>query len=399
MTAVIKRFFLYLLIPLMTLLRPLFPAWSVAYDQLPVDFRVESVSDLYAPAEATGAGVCEYPAVIQLRCQQNAADNGKLLATFEKWGSTYPVFESVDEAETWQYVGSVKDQLNPAFWNEWMPFLYELPADIGRFERGTILLAATSVYGQGVTDSTITLYESHDLGRTFTAFCNVDKAGGTDWGVWEPYLIYEEETGRLFCFYSDDSDPRHSQKLVYRYSSDLVHWSEKTDCVACDDPALRPGMPCVVRMGNGDYFMTYEMIGFDAGPVYCKTSSRLDDWGDAADYGRPLSAAGKTLGSSPYAAWSPVGGDCGTLVVTAHHAIQGRSRTGTDLFLSFDCGKHFVPVDNPIPYTLDPTERCGYSPSLFFSQDGTTLFYANNPPCFGSAYKITVARIRLADRT
>ncbi|MBR2731907.1 MAG: hypothetical protein IKD72_07990, partial [Clostridia bacterium] len=76
MTAVIKRFFLYLLIPLMTLLRPLFPAWSVAYDQLPVDFRVESVSDLYAPAEATGAGVCEYPAVIQLRCQQNAADNG-----------------------------------------------------------------------------------------------------------------------------------------------------------------------------------------------------------------------------------------------------------------------------------------------------------------------------------
>ena len=85
--------------------------------------------------------------------------------------------------------------------------------------------------------------------------------------------------------------------------------------------------------------------------------------------------------------------------MTAHHAIQGRSRTGTDLFLSFDCGKHFVPVDNPIPYTLDPTERCGYSPSLFFSQDGTTLFYANNPPCFGSAYKITVARIRLADRT
>ena len=392
-----KRILFSCLLALMTLLRPIFPAWNVAYSRLPVSFSVENVSDIYMPAEKDGAGVCEYPTIIQLCCQKNAEDNGKLLATFEKWGSTYPVYESTDDAKTWQFVGSVTDQYNAGYWNEWMPFLYELPADMGAFERGTIILAATSIYGEGVTNSTITLYASADLGRTFTAFCNVDKAGGTDWGVWEPYLIYEEETGRLFCFYSDDSDPRHSQKLVYKYSTDLVHWSEKKECVACDDPDLRPGMPSVVRMGDGTYFMTYEMIGLDNGPIYCKTSHCLDDWGDVSDYGRIVRAAGKTLGSSPYAAWSPSGGKCGTLVVTAHHPIRGTSNTGTDMFLSFDYGKTFVPVDNPIPYSFAKTERCGYSPSLHFSSDGTTLYYVNNPPCFESAYKITVAKIHITN--
>ena len=385
------RILLCFLVTLMTILRPIFPAWNVAYARLPVTFRVESVSDVYAPAAGTDARVCEYPSVVQLCCQKNAADNGKLLATFEKWGGGYPVFESDDDAQTWRQIGAVTDQYNAGYLNEWMPFLYELPADMGPYERGTILLAATSVYGEGVTDSTVTLYASVDLGRTFTAFCNIDQAGGIDWGVWEPYLIYEAETGRLFCFYSDDSDPRHSQKLVYRYTTDLTHWSEKAECVACDDPELRPGMPVVVGMGNGTYIMVYEMVGLGGNPIYCKTSDALDDWGDAADYGQIVCAAGKTLGSSPYAAWSPVGGKCGTLVITAHHPLRGKSRTGTDLFLSFDYGRTFVPVDNPIPYDFDTIERCGYSPSLFFSQDGRTLYYANNPPCFDAAYKISVA--------
>ena len=392
-----KKILFSVLAALMTLLRPIFPAWNFAYDQLPVSFRVESASDVYAPAQADGAPVVEYPTVIRLCHQKDTANNGKLLATFEKWGDTYPVYESADDAQTWQFVGSVKDRLNEGYWNEWMPFLYELPADMGAFKRGTILLAATSIYGEGVTDSTITLYESTDLGRTFTAFCNVDKAGGTDWGVWEPYLICEEETGRLFCFYSDDSDPRHSQKLVYKYTTDLVNWSEKYECVACDDPDLRPGMPVVVKMGNGQYFLTYEMGGIGSYTIYYKTSTALDNWGDVADYGRAVSAAGKTFGSSPCAAWMPVGGKCGTLIVAGNHPVKGKSRTGCDLFISFDYGKTFAPIDNPIPYSFDGTGRCGYSPSLFFSQDGTTLYYANNPPYLGSAYRITVAKISIQE--
>ncbi len=393
MCMIIYRVMLFLL----TLVTAVFPSAStlnMPYELLPVDFSVENVSDIYVP-ESENSNVAEYPSVIKLCHQKNEEDNGKLLATFEKWGDTYPVYISNDDAETWQYVSTVKDNLNEGYWNEWMPFLYELPKDMGNFEKGTVILAATSVYGEGVTDSTVTLYSSTDLGKTFNAFCNVDKAGGTDWGVWEPYLIFEEETGRLFCFYSDDSDPEYSQKLVFKYTTDLVNWSEKKECVACDDPALRPGMCSVTKMGNGEYLMVYEMVGIDGNPVYCKKTTSLDDWGNVSDYGEIVSAAGKTFGSSPYTAWTPAGGKCGTLIVVGKHPIKGKSKTGTDMFVSFDYGKTFAPVDNPIPYTLDPYDRCSYSPSLFFSSDGTTLYYVNNPPCYDSTYKITVARIKI----
>lgn len=394
-----KMIFFRLTLILLTVFRTVFPFYgniNMDYDNLPITFEIESVSDIYVPSD-NSSNVSEYPAIIRLCHQKNNEDNGKLLATFEKWGSTYPVYESTDDAETWHYVSTVKDNLNEGYWNEWMPFLYELPADIGDFEKGTVILAATSIYGEGVTDSTITLYSSTDLGRTFNAFCNVDKAGGTEWGVWEPYLIYEEESGRLFCFYSDDSDSEHSQKLVYKYTTDLVNWSEKFECVACDDSSLRPGMVSVTKMGNGEYFMVYEMVGINANPIYCKKTASLDDWGDVSDYGNIVSAAGKTFGSSPYAAWTPVGGECGTLIVVGKHPIKGGSETGTDMFISFDYGKTFAPIDNPIPYTLDPYERCGYSPSLFFSPDGTTLYYVNNPPCFDSTYKIAVAKIKISE--
>lgn len=392
------NFFFRIFVFFITVIGFIFPNINnVSYDRLPITFEVESISDIYVPEDENSTNVQEYPTIVRLCHQENEDDNGKLLATFEKWADTYPIYESTDDAETWHYICTVRDNLNVGYRNEWMPFLYELPADIGEFKKGTVILAATSVYGEGVTDSTITLYSSTDLGRTFNAFCNVDKAGGTGWGVWEPYLIYEEETGRLFCFYSDDSDPEHSQKLVYKYTTDLVSWSEKKECVACKDPELRPGMASVVKMGNGEYFMVYEMVGIEGNPIYYKKTKSLDDWGNVADYGKIIRAAGKTFGSAPYVAWTPVGGECGTLIVVGKHPIRGSSDTGTDMFISFDYGKKFVRVDNPIPYRFDPYERCGYSPSLFFDPDGTTLYYVNNPPCYDATYKITVAKIRIAE--
>lgn len=394
-----KSFFFRLGLILLTIFITIFPCCdnlNFNYKDLPVNFEIENVSDIYVPTDENSTVVSEYPTIIKLCHQKNAEDNGKLLAAFEHWGSTYPVYESVDDGETWQFNCYVKDNLNEGYWNEWMPFLYELPADMGNFEKGTIILAATSIYGEGVTDSTITLYSSTDLGKTFNAFCNVDKAGGIDWGVWEPYFIYEEETGRLFCFYSDDSDPEHSQKLVYKYTTDLVNWSKKYECVACADSSLRPGMPSIVKMGNGEYILFYEMVGIGGNPIYCKKTTDLDNWGDIADYGKVVSAAGKQFGSSPYAAWSPVGGECGTLIVTAKHMVKGGSDTGTDMFLSFDYGKSFIPVDNPIPY--DSSGKSGYSPSLFLSPDGKTLYYANNPDYFHATYKITMAEIKLSEK-
>lgn len=391
--------FFKVMLLMLTVLRMVFPSINVSYNCLPISFTVEHQSDIFLPAGTHTADVCEYTSIIQLNHQKNPDDNGKLLATFEWWGNAYPIFESADDGQTWEQIGSVTDDLNSGYYGEWMPFLYELPADIGEFEEGTVIFAATSITEAEVTGSTITLYKSDDLGRTFHAFCNVDEAGGIDWGVWEPYLIYDEESGRLFCFYSDDSDPVHSQKLVYKYSTDLVNWSEKYECVACDDPELRPGMVSVTKMGNGEYFMAYEMVGIDGNPIYCKRSASLDNWDDIADYGTIVSAAGKTFGSSPYAAWSPAGGKCGTLIVTAHHMVKGKSSTGTDMFLSFDYGKTFAPVDNPLPYTWKGHEKSGYSPSLFVSSDGATLYYVNNPSGYDSTYRIAMAKINLAEKS
>lgn len=386
-------------IVILTVFRTIFGfSYSIGYDKLPVNFEIESVNDVFIP-EKDDVNVSEYTTIIKLCHQKNEADNGKLLVSFEKWGGTYPVYESNDDGKTWNHISMVTDNLNEGYYNEWMPFLYELPANMGSFEKGTIILAATSILGAGdnISASTITLYSSTDLGKTWNAFCNVDKAGGIEWGVWEPYLIYEEETGRLFCFYSDDSDPEHSQKLVYKYTTDLINWSEKFECVACEDSSLRPGMPSVTKMGNGEYFITYEMVGIANNSVYYKKSTSLDNWGDVSDYGKVVSATGKTFGSSPYCAWSPAGGECGTLVVVAHHPVKAGSETGCDMFLSFDYGKTFLPVDNPIPYIHDFTGRCGYSPSLFFSEDGKTLYYANNPTHLEKSYKITVAKIRIEE--
>ncbi len=393
-----KKLFFRIMIAVLTVLCTVFSySGAVPYNRLPVNLEIESVSDIYVPEDRNSTTVCEYPTIIKLRHQENEEDNGKLLASFEKWGDTYPIYISEDDAESWKYVSTVKDNLNEGYWNEWMPFLYELPADIGTFRKGTIILAATSILGSGadVSKSTITLYSSTDIGKSFNAFCNVDEAGGNDWGVWEPFLIYEEETGRIFCFYSDDSDPEHSQKLVYKYTTDLVNWSEKYECVACEDSSLRPGMISITKMGNGEYLMVYEMVGITGNPIYCKRTTKLDDWGDEADYGTVISAAGKTFGSSPYAIWTPMGGENGTLFVVAHHPVKGRSETGTDMFISLDYGKTYIPVANPLPYELDPYERCSYSPSFFFSEDGTTLYYVNSVPCYEAGYKISVAKIKI----
>ena len=384
---------------LLTALRMVLPSFddnTVPYRLLPVPFAVERISDVYVPEDANSTAVCDYPTVIQLCHQKNPADNGKLLASFEQLGSTCPIYESADDARTWTFLGRATDDLNEGYCSEWMPFLFELPADIGAFEAGTVILAGTSITGEGITGSTVTLYAGTAPDWHFQAFCNVDQAGGLDWGVWEPWLIYEEETGRLYCFYSDDSDAVCSQKLVYRYTTDLISWSEKRDCVACADPALRPGMVSVTKMGDGGYFMAYEMVGIEGNPIYCKTAASLDGWGDASDPGAVVCAAGKTFGSSPCAAWSPAGGKCGTLIVTAKHPVSGKSATGTDLFLSFDYGRTFAPVANPIPYTLEGHERCGYSPSLFVSSDGAAVYYVNNPSCYAAAYKITAAKIVLS---
>ena len=330
-----------------------------------------------------------YGKIIKLEHQKDAKNNGKLLATHETIdGSAPPVFLSKDDGRTWEKLSVVKDTLNPGGIVGYQSYLFELPADVGQFKKGTLLFAGcTRVAG----DTRMVLYSSLDLGKTWTAFVNVDihgpgKAMGWDSdGLWEPVLQYED--GRVYCFYSDERlngtgtghVGGHNQRLVYKYSTDLMNWSELKECAVSEDPEDRPGMVALTKMGNGKWALVFEQFyreGYSGCPIALKFADSLDSW-DAADMGKIIkNAQGKNMGSAPAITWTPLGGECGTLFVTA----SGRN---TPMYVSFDYGETFVSFDNPIDmrYFGNGEVRLGYSPGLFTSKEGE-VYYVNNPKAY-----------------
>ena len=313
--------------------------------------------------------------------------NGTILATHCELNAGlvdhapgYPVYRSSDNGKTWNRITLVSDTLTGCN-SEWNPFLFELEKDCGIYPAGTIILAACSIDPDHSKESHIRLYFSTDGGENFSQGVVVASAGGLEEGVWEPFLLQLDD-GRLVCYYSDDSDEKHSQKIVYKISSDAENWSDPIDVVATDIFAERPGMPVVTRLGDGSYFMVYEVVdkdGIDGIPVYFRRSADGLDWGDKKDIGTELISYNgkKALGSAPYCAWTPVGSEKGTLVVSGAFMRKGKSDTGTDLFISNDYGESWVTISHPIPYTQD--DHVGYSNSFAFSENGKYMYSINNP--------------------
>ena len=66
------------------------------------------------------------------------------------------------------------------------------------------------------------------------------------------------------CYYSDERDPAHNQKLVYTTTSDLKTWSAIQPAAANADSNARPGMAVVSKVPNG-YMMTYELCNPPSG--------------------------------------------------------------------------------------------------------------------------------------
>ena len=313
--------------------------------------------------------------------------NGDMLATFEcltagleaqKPG--YPIYRSADGGKTWKLETIVRET-DKTVQSEWNPFLLELTIPLGDYPAGTVLLAGCSVDAAHSSKSAIRLYASADGGKSFGKPVTVASAGGLENGVWEPHLIQLDD-GRLVCFYSDDSDAIHSQKIVYRISEDGVTFGESVEVVASSVHTERPGMAVVTRLANGSYFMVYEVVDHRSGavnPIMYRLSSDGLDWGDASDIGTELvSVDGKALGSAPYCAWTPMGGEYGTIVVSGTFMRLGNSKTGTDLFISRDNGATWTTVSHPIPYDASVT-NVGYSNCVAFSDDGRTLYSLNNP--------------------
>ena len=252
------------------------------------------------------------PRAIELQYQNNAADNGKMLATFEcnrlpktdkalvaeRRGngsnidenlSSFPIYESIDGGRTWgagdtdkpargdNYVpvGYVQNQ-NATSGTTGMrncPQLYEMPETIGNLTKGTILCAGNSIEAgtNGAaanaaqsTKTNLDLCISNDLGRTWNYHSTI--VGPTEGlcvlfenTVWEPFFLTYE--GKLYCFYSDEAfDNSTDQDISYViYDGTTNSWSEKRRIIYSQ--GQRPGMPVVSQLEDGRFMLTYEIEG------------------------------------------------------------------------------------------------------------------------------------------
>lgn len=226
--------------------------------------------------------------------------------------------------------------------------MYLLKQSIGGYPAGTILLAGNSIPAD-LSKTQLDLYASTDNGVSwkfishianggeavslFTAFQSRAKRQRPNNGltpVWEPFLmVYNNQ---LVCYYSDQRDPKHGQKLVHQVTTDLKSWGPIVDDEANPTYSARPGMPVISKMSNGQYFYTYENGGAPEGnfAVYFKIASDPLKFGSVT--GKALRATDNSVPTgSPYNIFTTAGGSSGTLVVSAS--------SDSDLFVNRNYGQ------------------------------------------------------------
>lgn len=254
---------------------------------VPMQVKAYGASTMYTPPTGSLA-----PGALYARAVQTS--NGNMYATFEQYTtgvSKFPIYESTNNGETWFKVGDVSDT-HKGVGMRWEPQLYELPQAIGNMPAGTLLCAGLVLpYDRSFCE--IDLYKSNDAGRNWTYVSTIAEGKAANPGddpVWEPFLMVANN--KLICYYSDERDTAYSQKLVHQTTTDGINWSSTVNDVAIS--GQRPGMVAVVKMPNGNYIMTYEIIG-NPGGAYYKISSNPESW-NQADAGTCFDASG----SSPY---------------------------------------------------------------------------------------------------
>ncbi|WP_330286532.1 RICIN domain-containing protein [Streptomyces sp. NBC_00576] len=333
---------------------------------LPAAGRADAVSrpaqTLYTPPSGSPAPGALYPR--GLRLQHNGSANGTLLATFEQYTNStpvFPIYRSTDNGNSWSKISEVADTQN-GWGMRWEPELFELPTAMGGFPAGTVLAAGDSVpSNRGGTK--IDLYASTDRGQTWTFVTNIATGGEAissngHTPVWEPYFLAAD--GKLIVYYSDQRDTAHGQEIVHQVSTDLRIWGPVVDDVSKPNYADRPGMPVVTRLPNSNYVMTHEYCNAPEGgcSVYYKISADPEAFNSATD--QVLRATDGTIPSgAPFVTWLPTGGPNGTLAVSGD--------TVEDLFLNTQNG-------DPNAWTrIRANVPRGYSRGLLPLSDGHSL--------------------------
>ena len=358
-----------------------------------------------------------YPSVIELK--HNGENNGKLIAIlavndtptadYKHLDTNACVMESSDGGLTWKMIARPQETINPTFTAEdgteyaiqgiSMAHIYELPAQVGDMPAGTLLYSGTSVHYDCY--SQVAIWRSFDCGYTWEEFTVIATGGGSREGVWEPFTWYEESDGYLYCFYSDDSDPLHDQKLVFKRSKDGVNWSDEVGVCVFNAKKARPGMIIMTEMGSGEYFMVYEYFGGQEGKIYYKITDDITDWNPTSPGTLLKAPDGYTFIGGPSCIWTEVGGEKGTLIVSGKTDTDGGERHL--LFVSFDYGRSWTTMENPLPYdrTLDvkETNRVGHSASFIVSSDPSVIYYLNTTVTAETGYqRVECAKIKIYEK-
>ncbi|KAJ5150919.1 uncharacterized protein N7482_010171 [Penicillium canariense] len=237
-----------------------------------------------------------------------------LLMTWENYPAepplvNHPIFKSVDGGSTWTNFSAIQDQVN-GWGMRFQPFLFTLPQAMGRYAAGTILAAGVSTPKSLTGGVYIDLYASTDNAATWNFVSHVAYGAGPettatgDAALWEPFLmVYNNQ---LVCFFSDQRDPAHSQKLSHVTTTDLVNWSAAVDDVAYANVGDRPGMTTVAHIESTNrYIMTYEYCGSGGCAVYYRTASSPLEFNSATGIALRSNGTSKRVPvSSPNVIWT-----------------------------------------------------------------------------------------------
>jgi hypothetical protein len=252
---------------------------------------------IYTPPSGLPSYACLSPRTIQLK--YSGSNNGKMYTTFELTSNgipIFPVFESTNNGQNWTLVGNVADTVDGGtFGMKNCPQLFELPQAIGSLAAGTIICVGNAV-DTARTTTHMEMYKSTDLGRTWTYVSTVATGGsditGNHTAIWEPWLLVANN--KLICYISDERDVNHSQKIDHYTTTDGFTWSGPVEDVVWPDTTTRPGMPVVSKLSNGDYIMTYEVVGMSNVPCEYKINTNAETGWNACT--SPIFA----YGGSPY---------------------------------------------------------------------------------------------------